>query len=224
VTPGRPRRTRGPRSAARRTGRRLRIGVLGGSFDPVHVGHLILAESAISHLKLDELILVPAGQPAHKRRRILAAADHRVAMLRLAARGNRKLRVSRVEVDRPGVTFTVRTLESFVRSRSADWYFLMGEDSLREFGTWREPGRILELARLAVVGRAAGHGAARRAPPVLVRRGRIVKVPMPAVEISSSEIRRRVRRGAAVRYWVPDAVLSYMERHELYRNRRPGRS
>ncbi len=223
MTPGRLRRgSRAPRRP-RAGARRLRIGVLGGSFDPVHVGHLILAESAISFLSLDELILVPAGQPAHKRRRRLATANHRVAMLRLAARGNRKLRVSRIEVDRPGVTFTVRTLESLTRSREADWYFLMGVDNLRDFGSWREPDTILELARLAVVRRAPKPGATGRTR-IPGRRGRVVIVPMPLIEISSSEIRRRVRRRATVRYWVPDAVLSYMERHGIYRNGRSGRT
>ena len=128
-------------------------------------------------------------------------------MLRLAARGNRKLRISRIEVDRPGVTFTVRTLESLTRSREAEWYFLMGEDNLGDFGSWREPDTILELTRLAVVRRAPKPGAAGRAR-IPGRRGRVVIVPMPLIGVSSSEIRRRVRaeRRAIL---VPDAVLSY---------------
>ena len=198
-----------------------RIGILGGSFDPVHQGHLILAEAAVAHLRLDRLLLMPAFRPAHKRRRALAGVAHRVAMLRLAARGNPRLRVSTFEARRPEVTFTVRTLESLAkRDPAAAWYFVMGEDSLREFDTWREPSRILELATLAVVPR---EGRARAAVRPALRR-RVVFVPMPPIGISSSEIRRRVRRGASVRYWVPDAVLSYMERHGLYRTRRPRRT
>ena len=209
---------------ARRSGRLPRIGVLGGSFDPVHVGHLILAESAIARLRLDELILVPAGRPAHKRGRALASAEDRVAMLRLAVRGNAKLRVSRAEVDRSGVSFTVRTLEALTRVRPGAWFFLMGEDNLREFGTWRDPGRILQLARLAVVPRAPRPARFAIARLPLALRRRVVAVPMPRVEISSSEIRRRLRGGRPVRYLVPDAVLSYMERHGIYRNGRTRRA
>jgi nicotinate-nucleotide adenylyltransferase len=201
--------------------------VLGGSFDPVHLGHLILAQAAIDRLRLDELILLPARRPVHKRRRRLAPVAHRLAMLRLAARGNPRLTVSRIEADRPGVTFTFRTLESLTRARAADWFFLMGEDSLREFGGWREPLRILELARLAIVPRAPSKRSRRPAGPPALRaalRRRVVFVPMPPVGISASEIRRRVRRGSSVRYWVPDLVLSYLDRHGLYRDGRPGRT
>lgn len=204
-----------------------RIGVLGGSFDPVHVGHLILAETAIDHLRLDELILVPAQKPAHKRRRRLAPVADRLAMLRLAVRGNPKLTLSRIEADRPDVAFTFRTLETLTAQQRAEWFFLMGEDSLREFGSWREPGRILEMAHLAVVPRPEN---ARRkvasGPPGLraALRRRVVTVPMPPVGISASEIRARIRRGASVRYWVPDAVLSYLNRHGLYRDARTGRT
>jgi len=203
----------------RRRGR-PRVGILGGSFDPVHVGHLILAEAALEHLRLDRLLLMPAGRPAHKRRRALAPAEDRIAMLRLAARANPRLEVSTVESARAGVTFTVRTLEALAAAEPADYFFLMGEDSLREFGTWREPGRILELAKLAVVRREGTPHAGVRA----ALRRRVVFVPMPGIGISSSAIRRRVARGASVRYWVPDAVLTYMDRHGLYRNRRTRRA
>lgn len=201
----------------RRGSRRLpRIGVFGGSFDPVHIGHLILAESAITHLRLDRLLLLPAGRPAHKRRRVLAAPHHRVAMLRLAARGNPGLVVATREATDPAVSFTVRTLEALQAEQPANYFFLMGEDSLAEFDTWREPERILALARLAVV-RRAGHPRARVRP---AWRRRVVFVPMPEIGISSSEIRRRVARGASVRYWVPDAVLAYLDQHGLYRSPR----
>jgi len=203
-----------------------RVGVLGGSFDPVHLGHLILAETAIDHLRLDELILMPAGRPAHKLRRRLAPAQDRLAMLRLAIRGNPKLTISRIECDRPGVAYTFQTLERLTASRKAEWYFLMGHDSLREFAGWREPRRILELARLAVVPREESRSKAVSGPPALrpLLRRRVVTVPMPPIGISASEIRGRVRRGASVRYWVPDTVLAYLKRHGLYRNARTGRT
>lgn len=196
------------------------MGLLGGTFDPIHWGHLILAEAARQHLGLDQVILMPARRPAHKRGSVLAPVEDRIAMLRLAARGNRHLRVSTWEADQEGVTYTVRTLEALSGREAAEWYFVMGEDSLREFHTWREPERILTLARLAVVPRAGK----TRAPVRPAYRRRVVFVPMPEIGLSSSEIRRRIARGASVRYWVPDHVLSYMDRHELYRTGRSGRS
>ena len=189
-----------------------RVGVLGGSFDPVHIGHLILAQEALHRLRLDELLLMPARRPAHKLRRSLAPAAHRIAMLRLAARGRPGLRVSRIEVDRPGVSYTAPTLEALARGGDATWFLLMGEDNLAEFHTWRDPARILRLARLAVVPREGERIA--RIPAALRRR--VVSVPMPRIGISSTEIRRRARRGLPLRDWVPEAVLAYMKRHGLY--------
>jgi nicotinate-nucleotide adenylyltransferase len=192
-----------------------RFGVLGGSFDPVHMGHLIMAEEAIHRLRLDRLFLVPAGRPAHKRTRALAPVEHRVAMLRLAARGNQRLAVSRIEAGRPGVTYSVRTLETLTRRDPGDWFFVMGQDSMEEFETWREPDRVLSLVRLAVVPRGEGDHATLR-PEV---RRRTVFLRMPLIGISSTEIRRRLKRGQPVRYWLPDAVLAYVARHGLYGTR-----
>lgn len=206
---------------------RPRIGILGGSFDPVHVGHLLMAEAALDHLRLDRLLLMPAGRPAHKRRRALAPVQDRLAMLRRAVRGHPRLRISTREARQPGIAFTARTLEALARAEPADYFFVMGEDSLREFHTWRDPERILAMARLAVI-RREGAGRRRVGPrPASLGsrlRRRVVFVPMPMVAISSSEIRRRVARGSSVRYWVPDAVLAYMERHALYRSRRNDRT
>ncbi|HEX7079145.1 MAG TPA: nicotinate-nucleotide adenylyltransferase [Candidatus Eisenbacteria bacterium] len=197
------------------SGRPRRIAIFGGSFDPVHVGHLILAEEAVARLSLDRLLFVPAARPAHKRTRALAPVAHRLAMLRLATRGNPRFRVSRLEAD-GGVAYTVRTLERLARREDASWTFLMGQDSLEEFATWREPGRILELARLAVVPR--GGGPRPRLGAALRRR--VVFLDVPTIGISSTEIRKRIRAGRSVRYWVPDRVLSYVERHGLYHARR----
>lgn len=193
-----------------------RVGVFGGSFDPVHVGHLILAEEAVTRLRLDRLLFVPAARPAHKRTRALAPIADRVAMLRLATRGNPRFAVSRIEADLPGVAYTVRTLERLARAERASLYFLMGQDSLEEFGTWREPARILSLARLAVLPR--GDGRRPRLAPALRRR--VVFLDAPRVGVSSTEIRRRLRSGRSVRYWVPEPVLAYLERHGLYPRRR----
>ena len=196
---------------------RRRIGVFGGTFDPVHVGHLILAQEAVTRLRLARLLFIPAARPAHKRNRRLAPVEHRLAMLRLATRGNPSFQVSRIEADRGGISFTAVTLEQLGRVERAEIYFLMGQDSLEEFHTWREPERIARLARLAVLPRGE-----REAPPLSPPlRGRVVLLRSPRIGISSTEIRRRLRRSLPVRYWVPDPVLAYAARHGLYGIRRP---
>lgn len=193
-----------------------RLGVFGGTFDPVHVGHLIMAQEALGKLRLDRILFVPAARPAHKRSRAIASAAHRVAMLRLALRGAPQFEVSTLEVDRGGVSFTVDTLESLARRAAPSLYFVMGQDSLDDFPTWRDPERIARLARLAVVPR--GDGRLPRIRPEL--RGRVSLLDPPRIGISSSEIRRRLRHGLSVRWWMPDAALRYAIEKGLYGSRR----
>jgi nicotinate-nucleotide adenylyltransferase len=189
-----------------------RIGVFGGTFDPVHNGHLLVAQEAVARLKLDRLLFVAANRPSHKRAPGLADVEHRIAMLRLAIRGNRHFEVSRLEANRGGLSYTANTLESLSRSTHGDLFFLMGQDSLEEFYQWREPERIVELARLVVVPRG-DHDMPSLAPSL---RRRIVYVKPPRIGICSTEIRRRLKRGLPVRYWTPDLVLNYMTHHGLY--------
>jgi nicotinate-nucleotide adenylyltransferase len=200
-----------------------RVGVFGGSFDPVHLGHLVMAGEVLERLRLDRVVFVPANRPAHKRSRSLAAVAHRLAMLRSATRGNPRFRVSAIEAARGGVSFTADTLEAMARSGAGSLYFILGEDSLAEFHTWRDPDRIARIARLVVVprGEGAGRAAARRPSLPAAWRRRVVTLRPPRIGISSTEIRRRVRAGRTIRYWVPDPVLAYMERHGLYGARRP---
>lgn len=190
-----------------------RLGVFGGTFDPVHVGHLLMAEEAVERLRLDQLVFLPASKPAHKRDRRITPVDHRLAMLRLAVRGNPRFAVSPFEAARAGVTYTVQSLEWFATREAADLFFVMGQDSLEEFGTWRDPERILALARLAVVPRGDGD---RPSLDAAVRR-RVVFLKPPRIGIASSEIRRRLARSGTVRYWLPDSVLAYIRKHGLYR-------
>ena len=189
-----------------------RVGVFGGTFDPVHHAHLIIAQEAVARLKLDRLLFMPANRPSHKRAPGLVAVEHRLAMLRLATRGSRHFEVSRMEADRGGLSFTVETLEALSRAARGDLFFLMGQDSLAEFAQWRDPGRIVELARLVVVPR--GEQDVPSLPPAFRRR--VVYLKPPRIGISSTEIRRRLKRGLPVRYWTPDAVVSYVSRHGLY--------
>ena len=192
-----------------------RVGIFGGTFDPVHHGHLIMAEEAVVRLKLDRMIFMALNLPPHKRAPHLADVEHRISMLRLATKTNRRFAVSRLEADRGGLSYTVNTLETLHRTLSGELFFLMGQDSLEEFPRWREPERIVALARLVVVPR--GPGKVARLPARLRRR--VVSLDPPRVDISSSEIRRRIRAGLTVRYWTPDAVLRYLTLHGLYGKR-----
>jgi nicotinate-nucleotide adenylyltransferase len=202
-----------------------RIGLFGGTFDPPHVGHLALAEWAREALSLDRVLFVPAGRPPHKGRARLSPVVHRVAMTRLAVRGNRAFAVSALEVVRDGPSFTVDTLRALKRREPrARIFLLMGADSLAEFHTWRDPAGIVAFATLAVAerpgspgpGRAAlGRRAAARAG--LRGRPRIAWLRNPGLEVSSSAIRARLSAGRTVRYLVPDAVARYIARHRLYR-------
>ena len=198
-----------------------RIGLFGGTFDPPHFGHLVLAEWARVRLRLDRVVFVPAGTPPHKRGRQLTDAAHRLALTRLAVRGNPAFTVSGIEARREGLSFTVDTLRHFhARQPGARFYLLMGVDSLADFPNWHEPGEIARLATLVVAARPAqpvpGVGA-RSHPLVPARaRGHVVLLDNPIVAISSSALRARARAGRSLRYLVPDAVAAYVARHGLY--------
>ena len=200
----------------------LRVGVLGGTFDPVHRGHLALARAARDELGLDELLFVPAGQPWRKAGRIVAAANHRLAMLRLALKGELGFRVETLEMDRPGPSYTADTLEALRAARPGDeLFFVIGEDALADLPNWVRPGRILELATLAVARRVDVPNAAAEGPPGL--RERVVWLKMPLLAVSATEIRDRVRRGLPVDGLVPPAVAAYIREHRLYRANAAGR-
>jgi nicotinate-nucleotide adenylyltransferase len=193
----------------------LRIGLFGGTFDPPHLGHLALAECARERLRLDRVLFVPAGTPPHKRGRRVSGAAARVAMTRLAVRGNPAFEVSLLEVRRRGPSLTLDTLRELHRSfPGARLFLLMGADSLDDFRTWHEPDAIAALATLAVARRPDGARAGGRA----ARSPRVVWLDNPGLELSSSGIRARVRAGRSVRYLVPDAVAAYVARHRLYRS------
>lgn len=199
----------------------MRVGVLGGTFDPVHLGHLILAEEARAGLGLDRLLLMPAAQPWRKAERDVTSARHRLAMLQLAVADNPDFDVSTIEIDRGGPTYTAETLAA-LRSElgeSAELIFIVGEDALLDMPHWRDPAGILRLARLGVAARPGN-------PPIdlpalertLPRLGeRILIISMPQIDISSTDIRRRVREDGTIRYLVPQPVQEYIAAHRLYR-------
>jgi nicotinate-nucleotide adenylyltransferase len=193
-----------------------RIGLFGGTFDPPHLGHLVLAEWALVQMRLDRVVFMPAGTPPHKRGRRLTDAAHRLAMTRLAVRGNPAFSVSGLEARRDGPSFTVDTLRYLhARQPGARLYLLMGADSLADFPDWHEPGEIVRLATLLVAVRPGPaeptRGGGARA------RGHVIRLDNPLVAISSSALRSRARAGRSLRYLVPGAVAAYVARHGLYR-------
>jgi nicotinate-nucleotide adenylyltransferase len=194
------------------------VGILGGTFDPIHHGHLLIAEEARETLGLERVVLVPAASPPHKPGRPVTDARHRLAMTRLAVEGNPAFAVSDVEVVRGGASYTVETLEAFAGQGAGEPWLLLSSEALAGFPTWRQPDRILELARLAVVPRA-GYEAldvewVRRHLPGREARFRFLAGPL--LPISGSVVRRRAAVGRSVRYLVPDAVADYIARHRLY--------
>ncbi|MGH7579339.1 MAG: nicotinate-nucleotide adenylyltransferase [Gemmatimonadales bacterium] len=185
------------------------VGLFGGSFDPVHHGHLIVGQVAAETLGLESLRLVPAREQPFKRGRHGASAAHRVAMLDLAVAGVRGLEVERVELGRPGPSYTVDTLRAIhAREPGVRLTLLLGADAAAELEAWREPDEIPRLATVVVFAR---HGASVPASPLITR-----TIEVPAIEISATEVRRRVKQGRSLRYWVPDPVAEYVIRHRLY--------
>jgi nicotinate-nucleotide adenylyltransferase len=190
-----------------------RTGVFGGTFDPPHVGHLIVAQDVVEQLPLDRLLLVPAAEPPHKPEATPAPGDARARMLEAAVAAHPKLELSRIELERGGPSYTVDTLEALgARSPKDELFLVIGADQLRSFSTWRSPDRVARLARLVVISREGADPGV--APPGLDVS--FESVAVPRVDISSTEIRRRIGEGRSVRYWVPDGVLEIIRTEKLY--------
>jgi nicotinate-nucleotide adenylyltransferase len=187
------------------------IGIFGGSFDPVHHGHLIVARVAGEALGLEEVRLVPAQEQPFKVGRHAAPAVHRAAMVELAVRYSPGLALETIELDRPGASYTVDTLRALhEREPGRQFVLLIGADAAADFPAWREADAIPGLARIVVFGRP---GAKEASLPAAWR-----TIDVPALEISATDIRARVRNGLPIRYWVPDAVADYVAAHGLYQD------
>ena len=195
----------------------MRVGILGGTFDPVHMAHLRLAESAREAIDLDEVLFVPAGDPWRKGERRITAAEHRLAMLELAVAGNNDFAVSEIELRRNGPTYTADTLEEVAGERLDDeFWFIVGTDALTDMRHWHEPERIVAHATLAVAARA-GEVVDPAALGVPLLEGRVVTFAMERLDVSSTDIRARVAAGRSIRYLVPAEVERYIAAHQLYR-------
>ncbi len=202
----------------------MRLGILGGSFDPVHYGHLLLAESCREQCQLDAVRFVPAAVPPHKQDRKLSSDADRVEMLKLATGGHEAFSVWTWEIDRGGVSYTVETLQHLHdEDPTRELFFLMGADSLTDLPTWKEPERICSLAIPAVVRRIGSPEPDDTVLAQLMSAQRLAiarkhRVQMPTIDLSSTELRRRVTAGESIRYRTPRAVEKYIESHSLYRS------
>jgi nicotinate-nucleotide adenylyltransferase len=197
----------------------VKLGLYGGTFDPVHFGHLLLAERCREELGLDEVRFIPAGDPPHKDRGDITPGKTRAEMLEFATAGNPRLTVDRRELSRPGRSYTVETLaEVQAEFPDAELYFLMGADSLADLPHWREPVRIARLATVVAVNR--GRRPADRSALVAALgeeiAARVMFVTMPAVDLSSTELRHRAAAGKSLRYTMPPAVEAYIRDRALY--------
>jgi nicotinate-nucleotide adenylyltransferase len=195
----------------------LRIGLLGGTFDPFHNGHFAAAEAGMACAELDSVIFVPAGQPPH-RPPAVAAADQRMEMSRLATEGEGRFAVSDMELKREGPSYTVDTLNELRRLHPSDELFLiLGWDAARLFSTWRRPDEVRELASIVVVARP-GSAAPREVDlkPAGLEGERVLLCLRPTPDVSASEIRRAVAAGNSIAGMVPAAVERYIASHRLY--------
>lgn len=198
-----------------------RIGIMGGTFDPIHYGHLVAAETARIELGLDKVLFIPTGLPPHKETRLVTDPSLRYAMVEMSIRNNKEFQVSRMEIDRKGPTYTIdtlRILSDFLPGQEI--FFITGTDALKELLTWREPEEIISLARIIGVSRP-GYDSQGLLENILSKypfmRDRVSLLEVPALAISSTDIRQRVLSGKSIRYLLPDEVRMYIEQNELYR-------
>ncbi len=199
----------------------MRLGLFGGTFDPIHLGHLILADQCREECRLDRVWMVVAGSPPHKPGG-RTAVGHRLEMVRIAIAGNSALVVSDIETRRPGPHYSVDTLEAVRREHpDDDLYFLIGADSLKDLPAWREPSRIAQLATIVVVNRPGIEEVDESALPDFGQAARALRsVTIPPIGIASSDLRLRLAEGRSIRYMVPRGVEAYIDAQALYRGER----
>jgi nicotinate-nucleotide adenylyltransferase len=190
-----------------------RVGIMGGTFDPIHHGHLVAASEVAERYHLDEVIFVPTGEPWQKSERRVSTAEHRYLMTVIATASNPRFWVSRVDIDRPGPTFTIDTIRDIAEQRpGAELFFITGADALAQILSWKDAEIALKMAHFVGVTRPGYELSAAHLPMDAV-----TMVDVPAMAISSSDCRHRVAAGQPVWYLVPDGVVQYISKHRLYR-------
>lgn len=194
---------------------RRRVGVMGGTFDPIHHGHLVAASEVQAWFDLDEVVFVPTGRPWQKSDRAVSPAEHRYLMTVIATAANPRFTVSRVDIDRAGPTYTIDTLQDLAGELpDADLFFITGADALSEIFSWRDAERLFELAHF--VGCTRPGADLTSATVEAIPHDRVTLLEVPALAISSTDCRDRQRAGRPVWYLVPDGVVQYIHKHRLY--------
>jgi nicotinate-nucleotide adenylyltransferase len=200
-----------------RDGERRRLGVMGGTFDPIHHGHLVAASEVQAWFGLDEVVFVPTGQPYHKASRAVSPAEHRYLMTVVATASNPRFTVSRVDLERDGPTYTVDTLTDLAAVHpDTDLFFITGADALTDILGWRSSVELFALAHF--VGCTRPGYSLQRSTLEAMPRERVTLVEIPALAISSTDCRQRTARGEPVWYLVPDGVVQYISKHQLYQH------
>lgn len=200
---------------------KIKIGIMGGTFDPIHIGHLILGETAYEQFQLDKILFLPAGNPPHKKNREGRATDEqRVEMVRRAIQGNGHFELCTLEMNEDGYTYTYRTLEILNSvSENVEYYFIIGADSLFDFETWKEPARICAAANIIVATR--NHTKDEKLDQEMKRlsekyHGTFLKLNSLNIDISSRMLRSWIEEGRTVKYYVPDCVMDYIKANKIY--------
>ena len=198
----------------------MKLGIFGGTFNPPHIGHMILAETAADALGLDRIFFVPAADPPHKIGQPRASVEHRVEMVTRATAGNPRFELSRVDIDRPGPHYTVDMVAIFARENpGAEIFFLMGSDSLRDLLTWHRPAELVAACNIVVMSRPV-------TPPdmdtltaeIPLLKERLISIGSPEIEISSTNIIARIQNGQSVRYRLQENIREYILEHGLYQS------
>ena len=199
--------------------KRKKIGIMGGTFNPIHFGHLLLAETAYHQFDLDEVLIMPTKNPYYKKRTNSVTEEDRVKMVQLAIEDNAHFRLSKEELNREGTTYTVETLRNLTGNNpDCDYYFIMGADSLYHIESWKEPAAILEMAVIVVAGRGGSSSSLDSQIEYIENKyeANIFLLNSPNLEISSNDIRRRIRTGESIRYLLPQTVAEYIHTNHLY--------
>jgi nicotinate-nucleotide adenylyltransferase len=199
----------------------MKLGIMGGTFDPIHFGHLLIAHEAGWRLGLDKVLIMPTGDPPHKRDHAITPARHRLEMVKLAIEHNPLFEASDLEVNRPGLTYTAVTLEALreMYPPEVEFYFILGFDAAADLPGWQRPERILELAKLVVAERpnyVFPREKLQEAFPHINLDERLLELDVPMFEVASHELRERIAKGQPVRYLVPSRVVEYINREKLY--------
>lgn len=197
--------------------KRLRLGIMGGTFDPIHYGHLVAAEEALVQFNLDRVIFMPTGEPARKTHRQVTPAEHRYLMAVIATASNPDFAVSRLEVDRPGVTYTVDTMIELrtIHGPDTELFFITGADAILDILTWKDSDRLADVCTLIAATRP-GYDLSRFRQLPGSAELRVEMMEVPALAISSTDIRERVAARRPVRYLLPEAVAMYVQKNRLY--------